>query len=106
MAKYKNNSKKIKGHYKMIPEHTLLSKEFQSLTPNELKIYICFLTYWVRNGKNDKIKLSTRFISEHTGVHRNTVCTTLISLREKEFIDYISIKNIVTEYTLTSKFIY
>jgi hypothetical protein len=91
----------------MIPNSTLLSKEFQSLKPSELKIYICFLTYWIRNGKSENtVKMSIDFISEHTNLNRKTVCTSLKGLRDKQFIDYTSLRNIMTTYVLANDYLY
>jgi len=100
-----SNAQKIQGNYKLIPENTLLSKEFQSLDPFELKIYICFITYWVRNGKyKNTIKMSVDFIMEHTNLGRTTVWRKLKSLRRKEFIDFITIRNETTTYILNEKY--
>jgi hypothetical protein len=109
MSKSKRNrvpaSQKIQGNYKYIPENTLKSKEFQTLKPTELKIYICFLTYWIRNGKyGNTIKMSIDFIMEHTDLGRTTVWRSLKTLRQKEFIDYVTIRNITTGYTLNDKY--
>ncbi len=98
-------NQKIKGNYKLIPENTLLSTEFQSLDPFELKIYICFLTYWVRNGKTkNDVRMSIDFIMEHTNLGRTTVWRKLKSLRQKEFIDYITIRNETTTYSLNENY--
>jgi len=98
-------SQKINGRYKLIPENTLLSTEFQNLTPTELKVYICFLTYWIRNSKHEnKVKMSINFIMEHTGLSNKTIIEDLKSLRLKEFIDYISIRNVTTTYILNTKY--
>ena len=98
-------AQKIQGHYKLIPENTLLSKEFQGLDPFELKIYICFLTYWVRNGKTgNTVKMSIDFIAEHTNLNRKTVIDKLKTLRTKEFIDYLGIRNTTTIYMLNTKY--
>jgi len=97
-------SQKIQGNYKLIPDNTLLSKEFQNLEPTELKIYICFLTYWIRNGKyGNKVKMSINFIAEHTNLSRMTVIEKLKTLRAKEFIDYVGIRNEITTYELNDK---
>ena len=99
-------SQKIQGGYKMIPENTLFSKEFQKLEPTELKIYICFLTYWIRNGRHgNKVKMSINFIAEHTNLSQRTISDKLKTLRTKEFIDYVSIRNEITTYELEYKYI-
>ncbi len=98
-------SQKIRGHFKLIPENTLLSEEFQSLEPAELKIYMCFLTYWVRNGKNrNEIKMTIDFIMKHTKLGRTTIWAKLKTLRQKEFLDYVGIKNTTTTYTLNDTY--
>jgi hypothetical protein len=98
-------SQKIQGKYKLIPENTLLSKEFQNLEPTELKIYMCFLTYWIRNGRNgNTVKMSVDFIAEHTNLSRRTVIKKLTTLRTKEFIDYLGIRNTTTIYMLNTKY--
>ena len=99
-------SQKIQGSYAMLPENTLLSKEFQNLEPTELKIYICFLTYWIRGGKyGNKVKMSIAFIAEHTNLSKKTISEKLKTLRQKEFIDYVGIRNEITTYELESKYI-
>jgi CRP-like cAMP-binding protein len=96
----------IVGNYKMIPENTLLSKEFQNIRPTELKIYICFLTYWVRNGKNEnRVKMTIDEIAENTNLSRPTILKSLNGLRKKGFIDYIGIRNITTSYTLNKDYL-
>jgi len=98
-------SQKIQGKYKLIPENTLLSKEFQNLEPTELKIYVCFLSYWIRNGKHgNTIKMSIDFIAEHTNLSQKTVSSKIDSLRAKGFIDYIGIRNVTTTYLLNTKY--
>lgn len=109
MSKSKNSkipkAQKIQGHYKLIPENTLLSEEFQSLEPTELKIYICLLTYWVRNGKTgNDVRMSIDFIMKHTKLGRTTVWSKLKTLRDKDFIDYVTIRNETTTYTLNDKY--
>ena len=96
----------IVGNYKMIPKNTLLSKEFQELEPTELKIYICFLSYWVRNGKDEnRVKMSIDDIITNTNLSKQTIISKLRTLREKEFIDYVSIRNTVTCYELNKDYL-
>jgi hypothetical protein len=98
-------SQKIQGKYKLIPENTLLSEEFQSLEPTELKIYMCFITYWIRNGKTrNEVKMTIDFIMKHTRLGRTTIWAKLKTLRQKEFIDYVTIRNETTTYTLSTKY--
>jgi len=101
-----SKSQKIQGNYIYIPKNTLFSKEFQELEPTELKIYICFLSYWIRNGKyGNKVKMSIAFIAEHTNLSQKTISEKLKTLRQKEFIDYVGIRNETTTYELTTKYI-
>lgn len=96
----------IVGNYKMIPENTLLSKEFQELKPTELKIYICFLSHWVRNGKDENtVKMSIDKIVEYTNMSKPTIITNLKTLRQKGFIDYIGIRNKTTVYELNKDYL-
>lgn len=98
-------SQKIEGNYIYIPKNTLFSNEFQNLEPTELKIYICLLSYWIRNGKSgNTVKLSIDFIMEHTNLGRTTVWRKLKNLRQKQFIDFIGVKNETTTYELNEKY--
>ena len=96
---------KINGSFKLIPVKTLISEEFQSLDPVELKIYVCFITYWMRKSKyGNTVKMSVQFIADHTHLGRTTIWRKLKTLRAKQFIDYVGVRNELTTYTLNPKY--
>jgi hypothetical protein len=78
----------INGYYVGIPETTLCSKQWQSLTPSTRCVYTAMLLKYKRKGKdaNGRVKWKQPELAKKAGLSLRTTNTCLQELKDKEWI--------------------
>jgi len=78
----------INGYYVGLPENTLESKAWRTLTPSTRCVYTAMLLRYKRTGKeaNGKVKWKQPELANKTGLSLKTVGTCLQELKDKEWI--------------------
>lgn len=80
---------KINGGFIVIPNNTILCKQFQELDIYSRMVYITILTEFTRDKRlnpEHTIKITHRQIEEKTCISHSQVVRAMKTLKEKEFI--------------------
>lgn len=91
-------SQPITGNFVAIPERTLRSKEWRSMSPSVRVTYQTMMLKYIRKGQqaNGEVTWSQPELAKEAGVSVRTVKTSLAELRAK---DWIEIKQIGCRWT-------
>ncbi len=80
---------RIDGGFIIIPNNTILCKQFQELDIYSRMVYIVILTEFTRDKRlnpEHTVKITHRQIEEKTGISHSQVVRAMKSLKEEEFI--------------------